>query len=448
LTEDAAQPAEGLSRSRRALLSVHAARDEHLKAVLQAMRVELDEQRDPMDLLRDAAEGPEEPGRPRLHRLQVALAAIRALRRDTPPDPRDRERLRGVAAALTDPEAPPGETDTDPVDTVAAALEHAAAADVPETERWARVVQEAGPQLHQELRIFTKAWCVSGLRDLGREKVSRIETNLVVQDQRSLNQVAPALLPANWKRCNDFFCDLIRVRERDQDCLGTTGGELSATSAAWSGVYEERVGSCPLGWFPDTYLQFTWERSERQLILCYQLAPRRPGDLTVLRVDQGYIQVDRLFDHYEVSTVKYLLFDDQSVGGGGQTLGLAACELGWLDYCVNQFTTCAKDLAAQTAAAVTQPPRPPGIDAELQRVLDRCQTHLRESAADTDAQLRAAMTRLREGSYGLDEYVGDWAALVARGSRDGARSLWDQLELAIRAVDVARRLGRRRRVGL
>ena len=397
-----------------------------------------------MDLLRVAVEGPEEPGRPRPHRLQVALATIRVLR-DAPPDDRDSERLRGVAAALTDPEARPAEDGTDPVDTVAAALKRAATAAVPERERWALVIDEAREQLHPELQKFLSASCESGLRDFGREKVSRIETNLVVQDQRGIDQLAPALLPANWKHCNDFFCDLIRVPGRDRDCQGTTGGELSATSPAWSGVYEERVGSCPLGWFPDTYLQFTWERSQRQLILGYQLAPRRPGDETVLRIDQGYIQIDRLSDRYEVSTVKYLLFDDERIAGGGQTLGLAACELGWLDYSVNQFTACAEDLAARTVDSAMPVPRPAGMDAELQRVLNRCQAHLRETAADTDAQLRAAMTRLREGSYGLDDYVGDWAALVARGARDGARSLWDQLELAMRAVDVARTLGRRPR---
>ena len=102
-------------------------------------------------------------------------------------------------------------------------------------------------------------------------------------------------------------------------------------------MYEERVGSCPAGWFPDTFLLFSWRRTPTQIVLRYELAPRRPGDRTVLRVDQGYVQVDRVGPRYVVSTVKYLLFDDARIPSGGQTLGLTACQLGWLDYSINQF---------------------------------------------------------------------------------------------------------------
>ena len=149
-------------------------------------------------------------------------------------------------------------------------------------------------------------------------------------------------------------------------------------------MYEERVGNCPGGWFPDTFLLFTWERTERQLILGYELAPRRRRDRTVLRVDQGYIQVDRLPDVYQVSTLKYLLFDDRSIPGGGQTLAQAACQLGWLDCSINQFTACARDLASSgwTPAVTAPPPGGTGLDDELQAVLDRCQAHLLETASD------------------------------------------------------------------
>jgi hypothetical protein len=92
------------------------------------------------------------------------------------------------------------------------------------------------------------------------------------------------------------------------------------------------VGGCPTGWFPDTYLGFSWGRTDSQLIIRYELAPRRPEDRTVLTVHQGYLQVDRVTDRYEVLAVTYLLFDDRSIPGGGQTLGLSAFPLGWLDH--------------------------------------------------------------------------------------------------------------------
>jgi hypothetical protein len=441
MTQDAPQPAQGLPRNRRALLGVYAALDSKLRAELRSVGVEFDEgPMDPFDWLERAVDEPEEPGRPRPHRLHLAFAAMRALRAPAPPGPQDRERLHRVAARLSDPEAP---TDIDTVDTIATALERAASTDVPDEQRWAQVVQEAGPQLHPELRAIKDAWCHPELRQVDDEFVSRIETRLVVQSPRTIEELAPAVLPGNWKVCNDFFCDLIRAPERDGDCPGATTGDPSAATTFWRGVYEERVGSCPAGWFPDTYLLFTWECSENQVILCYELTPRRRSDRTVLAIDEGYIQVDRLPGAYQVSTLKYLLFDDEAIPGGGQTLGQAACQLGWLDYSINQFTACAANLAAMTGTVATPPAGEPKIDADVQRVLDRCQAHLLETASDADAQLTRVMAKLRDGSYSLDDCVGDWGAVLACGVRDGARSVQDQLDLALRTVDVARTLLRR-----
>ena len=77
-------------------------------------------------------------------------------------------------------------------------------------------------------------------------------------------------------------------------------------------------------------------------------------------------------------------------------------------------------------------------------MLDRCQAHLLETASDADAQLGRALAKVRDGSYSLDEYVGDWGELVARGLRDGARSVQDQLDLAMSAADVVRAMARQR----
>jgi hypothetical protein len=192
-------------------------------------------------------------------------------------------------------------------------------------------------------------------------------------------------------------------------------------------VYEERVGRCPDGWFPDTYLLFTWSKSPQQVILRYQLAPRRRDDRTVLRIDEGYIQVDRVGPCYEVSTLKYLLFDDDFVGGGGQTLGQAACQLGWLDYSINQFTDCARGLAGARQVADPADPAPEErgaqFDAGVRAVLDECEAHIAESVTETDAQVRRSLGRIRAGQYDADAWVIDMGELTTRAIRDGARSV-------------------------
>jgi hypothetical protein len=80
----------------------------------------------------------------------------------------------------------------------------------------------------------------------------------------------------------------------------------------------------------------------------------------------------------------------------------------------------------------------------MQRVLDRCEAHLAETAADTDAHLAGTMTKIRTGSYRLDDCVADVGELVTRGIRDGARSVQGQLDLAVAAAEVAGILARSR----
>jgi hypothetical protein len=443
MPQDTPQPAPGLSRKRRALLGVYDALDpDHkLRNELGYVGVRLEEPQDPVAMLEAAAEQPDDPGRPRVHPLHLAFAAMRVLREPGPQAPQAHERLLRVASRLVDPEARTGDLAAEAVEAVAAALERAAAPGVRDRDRWALLVEGAGEHLDPQLAAIREAWCEPGLRQVGDEVASRIETRLVVRDDRTIADLAPAVVPQNWKRCNDFFCDLIALPDRH--CPGATGGDLTASSAYWRGVYEERVGECPAGWFPDTFLAFTWECSDRQLILRYELAPRRPGDETVLKIDQGYIQVDSLPGEYLVSTVKYLLFDDRFIPGGGQTLGQSACQLGWLDCSINQFTDCAADVTVQSAPGTTGRPDAE-LDAGMQRVLDRCEAHLAETARDTDAQLARTTTRIREGSYRLDDYVGDLGELATRGIRDGARSLQGQLDLAMAAAEVVRVLARRR----
>jgi hypothetical protein len=57
------------------------------------------------------------------------------------------------------------------------------------------------------------------------------------------------------------------------------------------------------------------------------------------------------------------------------------------------------------------------------------------------------MAKVRDGSYSLDDYVGDWGKVAARALRDGSRSLQDQIDLALRSADMARAFARRIRAG-
>ena len=408
---------------------MYAALDPRLREALEAVGLRYPDDVDPVDQLRQAAEGRRaEPGRPAIHLLHLAfgIMAMFAARGDEPA-----ARLVPVARELLDERRDDKERDARILMN-----DLARAAGVALEDRWAQVRRaddtRGEPLLHPDLRRIDRAWCRPELRSVGDEIVSRVETMLVVTDpRRDLDSLARAVLPENWPRCNDFFCDLIRREDRDDGCPGTTGGALGVDVSHWRGVYEERVGECPAGWFPDTFLAMTWDRTPSQIILRYELVPRRAGDRPALRIDEGYLQVDRIGDTYHVSTVKYLLFDDAVIPGGGQTLGQAACQLGWLDYSVNQFTDCADHLGDPSGTTTSaESGGRGGIDAGIQEVLDRCQVHLLETAHEADARSRRTARRIRAGEYGLDDYVADWTAAARSGVRDGARSVQGQLDLA------------------
>jgi hypothetical protein len=78
----------------------------------------------------------------------------------------------------------------------------------------------------------------------------------------------------------------------------------------------------------------------------------------------------------------------------------------------------------------------------VQRALDRCEAHLRETAADAESQVRVAMYRQRQGDYGLDDAVADWAQVYRRGVRDWARSVQDQALLTRGAAKYLRDLAK------
>jgi hypothetical protein len=428
-----------------ALLGVYAGLDPKLRLDLSALGVTFDGPLDPYNQLRIASLSAPRIGPP-LHQLHLAFAAMRLLGHlPRPPGEDEIERLRPAAERLL-ATTPPGDRD-EATTRIIGAMRAASAVEL--EDQWKQVVQTAGDLLDPKLARIQEAWCRPELRSVGDEVASRVETRLVVRSERTLAQLALAVLPDNWSRCNDFFCSLTRAPDRDTGCPGATGGNLTATAPHWRGVYEERVGDCPEGWFPDTYLLFTWDLAEHQLILRYELAPnRRRGDHTVLRIDQGYIQVDELDGSYEVSTVKYLLFDDDYIPSGGQTLGQSACQLGWLDYSINQFTDdCANALPSGVTTQTDEPPGPEpsvGIDSRLEEVLDRCEAHLLQLAEEVDTQTSKVVNKVRKGTYRLDDFVGDCGQLYVQSIRNGSRLLEGQISFGLAAVDRARMLSGRR----
>lgn len=425
----------GLTRNRVELLGVYAALDPQLEHELRYVGVRFPQPLNAYTQLQAAAEDLDQQQHPRINWLQLALATMAVLRRDVRRFDA-LEQLRPVVQLLVDPAPRFGD---DATIAVYSALENAA--DLRSEERWAQVNREVRELLRPELKVIEDSSCRPGLRSVNNEMVSRIETTHVVRKPHTLDRVARAILPQNWKRCNDFFCELTPRPDRDLYCPGATGGDLATGTTHWRGVYEERVGRCPVGWFPDTFLIFDWDISEHQLILRYELQPRRRNDRTVLKIDEGYLQIDRLPDRYEVTTLKYLLFDDEFIPGGGQTLGQSACELGWLDYAINWFTACADTIPSTstvTAEPQAQAQAQAGIDAGLQQVLDRCEANLWETAADTQAQFGKVMNKLRCGTYSMDDLVGDVGQAAVRGIRDGSRTLQRQIEYAMGTLEIAR----------
>jgi hypothetical protein len=441
--DGATQPAEfGLVPARRALLSAYAALDPKLRAELERVEpglvVDVD---DPLDAVVEAANvWDEAPDRPRVHPIHLAQATMQTLRgrsRDSLPD------LAPIIRVLV------GALNSDVPDIRFLVEEELRQPEPDIRRRWAKfhkafVGRASVDQLTPELRQIPVAWCMPELRSYRGEIVARVETRLVVEKAATdLDTLAAAVMPGNWRTCNEFFCSLDRREDRDPDCAPpATGGTLAVSTPNWRGVYEERVGRCPEGWYPDTFLVFTWNRTPTQIILMYELAPQRTGDRTVLRVDEGYLQVSQINnDTYDVSTVKYLLYDDNFIPGGGQTLGQAACQMGWLDYSINQFTGCADQLAGGATAervpgettgetpAATPGGHPGGLDADLQEVLKACQGNIAQSVSETDDQLRRIVARIQAGQYGPDAAVMDAGQLLARAIRDSARSAIGHREL-------------------
>ena len=448
-TDDTPDGRTRLTPARRSLLSAYSAVAPPPRAgrpPLAEVLAQLDPQLarqidDPMDELVRAATLWKDPSGPRIHPLQLAFASMAVLGRAPDWAPRDEETFEPIVQVL----APRDQRASPDVDVdLRRALVRAGAPDVDPRKRWAVLRQEMGGNLAPELRPIRVAWCIPELRLVDNEYVSRVETRLVVEDGTPLDELAQAVLPDNWQRCNDFFCSLRRRADRDAGCSPpATGGDLRVDGPGWRGVYEERVGTCPDGWFPDTYLLFTWSKTPQQIILRYELAPRRSGDRTVLRIDEGYIQVDRVGPCYEVSTVKYLLFDDRYLNGGGQTLAQSACQLGWLDYSVNQFTACARGLGATGRAVGPAAPPADGdeqLDPGVRHVLDECQGPIVESVTETDEQVRRSVGRIRAGDYGADDWVTDMSELTARAIRDGARSILGYRDLLLNFEKLARKL--------
>jgi hypothetical protein len=417
-----------ISPARRELISIYAAANPALRRELAIvdpdLRIDVDR---PLDALLNLL-GPDGSARPPISPIQVAFATMTALGREHRDEPQVAHDFGPLAGVLLRAPLPAG---PEPRALVESALRRAASPEVDDRKRWEVLRSILDAAMAPELRKVHVAWCRSGLRSLRNEYVSRVETRLVVEaGETALDDLALAVLPDNWSHCNDFFCSLTRRSDRDGVCAPpTTGGNLSTAADDWRGVYEERVGTCPAGWFPDTYLLFTWTKTAQQVILRYELAPAMPGDRTVLRIDEGYIQVDRVGPNYEVSTIKYLLFDDRFLPSGGQALGQAACQLGWLDYCVNQFTNCAHGLAGGEAVGAENGGNGGGMDAGIRDILKQCEGNIVESVNETDAQVKRMISQIREGKYGLDAGVIDAGQFVERAIRDGARSIVGHADL-------------------
>lgn len=430
------------SRNRTALLGVYAALDTtgKLANALRQLGVEFDGPLEPFEQLLTAAADLDQQDPP-IPRLQVARALTDVLnQRGTPRRGQALDQLLQVVTLLVDPSR--RDTDTEGVSNLFGEASGAARFE----DRWALLnrARENSP-LHKDLRVIEHPQIGTSLHAVAGEIATRIETNFVVNlegpEEPDLQKIARALLPDNWPVCGDFFCELSRKEgeERDRDVVGATGGDLSVGTSHWRGVYLERVGGCPDGWFPQTFLLFTWDRYRDRLILRYELVPRRPNDRTVLRIDEGYIQVNRLHDAYEVSTLKYLLFDDKFISGGGQALAAAAPQMGWLDYSINQFGSCAEEKLPPVKGIVGPGSSgPEGIDAGFQRILGRCETHLQESATSADAQFQRIMCKVNEGKYGLNDFVGDWGEATLRAMRDTSRVVLNQIDLATESLQLAK----------
>ena len=282
-------------------------------------------------------------GGPYIPLVRVALVTMDALAKVSDVDA---ETLQLLARQLVDdehlavdPEAP---------SRVARAL--VTAAGIPTdriAERWTTLREtsrrrpDGAIPLRQEVTAVKLATCDDSIVPFGTEEATRIQTQFEVDHgPNAFDGLANACLPENWAACNDFFCSLVPCPDRDIDCGITTSATPQAAASDWSAVFQERVLRCPDGAFPDTFLLMTWTRGTDELILQYRLVPRRrPGDRTVLAIDQGFIQVERLSTTYRVTTQKNLLFDDDRLPSGGRrSPRTPAGSAGWTTRSPNSLT--------------------------------------------------------------------------------------------------------------
>jgi hypothetical protein len=320
-------------------------------------------------------------------------------------------------------------------------------------ERWPTFragASRAGLRLHEDIAAVKKAWCDDSLVQKlnlrsGRadgEYVVRIETFFEVErNGTGFDHLCWAAMPYNWPSFNKFFCSLTRRADLDSSCFtpARRAPELTPDLQSWHGVYEERVAKCDEGAFPDTFLLFNWLRRPGHLVLRYELNPQT--DRTVLRVDQGYIQIDEVGSSYHVSTIKHLLFDDEDRAPGGQTMGLYACQLGWLDCSITQFTKAAADARARYPARASTVNVFEAKDVLLS-VLDGCANRAEASAASAVGQVDDLIRFVRSDQGGLEEHSKvQLKATVERLAQDAGHCLQGHIDLAMASGAIVQGLG-------
>lgn len=444
-----------VSASRLALLRVYAALDrlsppdppeaEHLDTSLRALGIDVEELSDPgVELERFGEEIRQERVVPReeapIPLVRVVEAAMDVLAAGV--DVSD-ETLGVVAEQFVEEQL---RDDPDVVTGVVEALRRASERQrIDEAERWPVFQTEARSRnilLVEEVRAVEQSFCGGVPFQYHGEWATRIETYFEIEDGTyALDGLANACMPGNWRSCNNFFCSLEHCPDRDRDCPGTTPGTPPQPGAGyWRTVFEEKVLDCPGGVFPDTFLLFTWSRTPSQLILEYELTPRRPGDRTVLTLDQGYLLVNKLTTRYSVRTVKKLLFDDAFLPSGGQTLARYACKLGWLDYSITQFTRCGQELPrVQREGRGVVAGQPPDAKTRLLGVVDKWEQQLEAWAEETGTDVDECVAHLRAGDLGFDAHLADSAQkLGTRAARDGSNLLTAQLDYALASFDLVR----------
>jgi len=418
---------------RRAMLAAQAALDPEFHASLAAWGLFSGEELDPYLQLRlavsERAASPAEVPRVLLARTALTLLEPSRLRHADP-----KAELEPVLTELLDRRLRDGAGRDKGIDDVLSALRKAAAVDP--ADRWSTFVEDNKKLLHPDVWRISPPVVITQPREGDNEFASRVEVRFEVldPDDQGLKIIAPRALPAAWPTYNSFFCAMEETDRRDQLAPGRLQVPTTAGAPSWRRVYREKVGACPGGWFPDTYLLFTWSRSESQLIVYYALAERRPGDRTVLKIDEGYIQIDQLPGRYEVTALKTLLFDDKGCPSGGQLLARYAFELGWLDQAINWFSIdAAAGLSSQgTSGAVElEDKEPEGLDAPIQEMINGCEVDVRQVLSDVDAHCRSSMAKLRAGTYGLDAYVRDCALVTDRTIGYGARAVDKQIKLVM-----------------